>query len=93
MIVNVKLNRGQIMTRSDISKRMKDARTNYDYATITMSNGIYLQVFFTKDYYSYIRTNSRDLMLWKEISTVESMVYKPSVLEDFLFRWIVKLNT
>lgn len=93
MIVNVKLNRGQIMTRSDISKRMKDARTNYDYATITMSNGIYLQIFFTKDYYSYIRTNSRDLMLWKEISTVESMVYKPSVLEDFLFRWIVKLNT
>lgn len=80
------------MTRDDISSVAKTARVGYDYLKITMGNGIYLQVFFTRDYKTYIKTNSRDLMLWKEIDVIERMVYRPSVLEDFLFRWISKLN-
>lgn len=92
MIKDVKLLRGSIMTKDDISNVLKSARVNYDYATFRMYNGIYLQVFFTKDYKAYVRTNSRDLMLWKEISYIELMSYRPSTLEDFMFRWISKLN-
>lgn len=92
MIKEQKLLRGSIMTKENISNMMKSARIGYDYAKITFYNNIYLMIFFTRDYKVYIKTNSRDLMLWKEIDVMERMLYRPSVLEDFLFRWISKLN-
>jgi hypothetical protein len=92
MIKELSLRRGQIMTRQDISDTLKTARTGYDYVKIQMRNGIYLQMFFTRDYKAYVKTNSRDLTLWKEIEVFERMMYRPSVAEEFLFRWICKLN-
>lgn len=91
-IITLKLNRCQTMTKDDISKELKSARVGYDYLKITFYNNVYIQVFFTRDYKTYIKTSSRDLMLWKEIDVIERQPYRLSVLEDFLFRWILKLN-
>ena len=80
------------MTKDDIGNNLKMARISYDYLKVTFYNGIYITVFFTRDYKSYIKTTSRDLMLWKEIEVIERQPLRMSVLEDFLFRWILKLN-
>lgn len=92
MIKELTLHRGQIMTKDDISKTLKAARVGYDYVRVNMRNGIYLQIFFTRDYKAYVKTNSRDLLLWREIEVMERMIYRPSVAEEFFFRWIQKLN-
>lgn len=81
------------MTKDDISSAIKTARQGYDFLKIEMYNHIFLQVFFERDYKCYIKTNSRDLMLWNEIMAIEAVAYRPTVLENFLFRWITKLST
>lgn len=92
MIKTIKLNRCQTMTKDDINNNLKQARIGYDYLKIVMYNNVYITVFFTRDYKTYIKTTSRDLMLWKEIEVIERQPYRLSVLEDFLFKWILKLN-
>lgn len=91
-IVNRQLNRGQIMTRDNIVKEIKTMRVGYDYMKIRFYNGIYLMAFYTRDNKVYIKTNSRDLNLWKEIDIIERTAYREPVLADFFFRWITKLT-
>lgn len=92
MVVNLHLNKGQIMTKDNIDREIKAMRVGYDYMKITFYNGIYLMAFYTRDNKVYLKTNSRDLNLWKEIDIIERTAYRESVLSDFLFRWIKKLT-
>lgn len=92
MYKTLRLTRGQVMTKEDIHANLLYARQGYDYLRIEFYNHLFLQVFFTRDYRTYIKTNSRDLMLWKEIEVIERQPYRLPVLEDFFFKWIIKLN-
>lgn len=80
------------MTENDIHKCLASAKVGYDYFKITFHTGVELIVFLTRDQRAYIKTTSRDLNLWKDIAIIERTSYRPTVTEDFLFKWIRNLT-
>ena len=91
MIQLVKLSRGQILTKSEITKILNNARSTYQYAKISLSNKLYLTVTYNRDNTIEISTNSRDLDLWNQIQIVKRTYTQARVIE-YMFRWINKLN-
>lgn len=91
MIQNVKLKKGQVITKPNIKDILDKARQTYDYAKFTLYDGRYINLHFNRDFSIDIMTNDRDLILWREIESLK-LVYTQARLEDFLFRWLNKMN-
>lgn len=91
MIQKLKLHRGQILTKDNISKLLSSARGTFGYAKFTMYNGIYISVYFSKDLSTELVTNSRDISLWNRMEILRRNSTL-SMITDFLFYWIQALN-
>lgn len=92
MIKRISLNRCQVVTVDDIHKTLITARQGYDFCKYTLYNGIFLSVEFHRDNTVELVTNSRDMLLIREMEVIRRLPYRIDTLEKFLFRWIVKLN-
>lgn len=91
MIQIVKLSKGQILTKSEITNILNSARSTFQYAKISLSNGLYITVNYNKDNTIEISTNTRDLELWNQIQIVKRSYTQARIIE-YVFRWINKLN-
>lgn len=91
MIQIVKLSKGQILTKSELTNILNSARSTFQYAKISLSNGMYLTINYNKDNTIEIATNTRDLELWNQIQIVKRSYTQARVIE-YAFRWINKLN-
>lgn len=91
MIQNVKLNKGQILTKSEITRLCNSARSTWQYVKFILSNGVYIQINYNKDLTISISTNSRDLVFYQEVQNLVRIYTQMRVI-DMLFRWLPKLN-
>lgn len=91
MIREVKLTKGQKVTKQQIQNALNDARGTFQYAKFTMWNGIFIAVTYNKDLTILVTTNSRDLALYVEMQSLMRTYTQMRVVE-FMFRWISKLN-
>lgn len=92
MVQQVRLNRGQVLTKDNILSTLSRARSGYNYAKFTMHNDIYITVFFNRDMTVEVTTNTRDLMLWNQIKNARMNNVPVSRLADLVFNWINMLN-
>lgn len=91
MIQKVRLHRGQILTKENISKLLFSARGTFGYAKFTMYNGIYISVYFSRDMTTEFVTNSRDIALWTRMEVLRRSS-TIAMISDFIFYWIQRLN-
>lgn len=68
-----------------------DARFSYKYMRVNMNKGIYITINFNRDGLVDIMTNSRSILLWKEIQTLRNLNTITRLI-DFTFRWVNQLN-
>lgn len=92
MIKRIKLNRCQVVTIDDIHNALITARQGYDFCKYTLFDGTFLSVEFHRDQTCELVTNSRDMLLIREMEVIRRLPYRIDTLEKWLFRWIVKLN-
>lgn len=91
MIQNVKLKKGQILTKQEITRICNSARSTWQYAKFELSNGVYIQINYNKDLSISISTNSRDLIFYQEVQNLVRIYTQMRVI-DMLFRWLPKLR-
>lgn len=91
MIQKVKLNRGQILTKSNVEHVLTKARNGSDYCRFDLKYGTYITVAFFKDMTFDIMTNIRNINLWNEIQSARRQ-RGIIVIADYLFRWIQVYN-
>lgn len=88
---NHKLNKGQVITKSNLTRILNDARTSYNYAKFTLGNGTYFTITFNRDNTVEIATNNRDLALWTQIQSLKQS-YSTLRAVDYIFNWINTYN-
>jgi len=91
MIERISLNKGQILTITNIKKMLDSARSSFQYAKFIMHNGIYIIVYYNKDQTFEISTNSRNIQIYQQIVSLKRS-YSQNRLCDFIFNWIQILN-
>ena len=91
MIVKLKLNQGQVLTKEKIRKSLTKAKSTYDYCRIDMKHGIYITIAFFRDNTYDIMTNCRNIGLWNEINNARRL-RSVTGLTDYVFSWIQVYN-
>lgn len=91
MINIVSLDKGEILTKTEISKLLNSARSTFQYCRFKLSNNLYFVVDYNKDLTTTIATNCRDYVVIKEIESLEK-IFTQQRCVDFMFRWINKFN-
>lgn len=91
MIQKVKLNRGQILTKDNISSCLTKARNGNDYCRFELKFGMYITIAFFKDNTFDVMTNSRSISLWNDIQNLRKL-RGVIIITDYVFRWIQEYN-
>jgi hypothetical protein len=91
MVHKVKLNKGQILTKSNLIDMCNSARATYDYVKIEMYSGLYIFVTFGRNNMMEVSTNSRDLLLYNQMQTLRR-TRSIAIIADYLFNWINRYN-
>jgi hypothetical protein len=91
VIQNVRIKKGSVISKNNISSILSSARSTFQYAKFTISNSIYITVNFNKDFTVTIATNSRNLQFYREMQ-ITARTYSQIRIAELLYRWMPKLN-
>lgn len=91
MIHKVKLGKGEVLTKADLTKMINNARSSYDYFKVTLHNGIYFTIEFNRDNTVEIMTNTRDIAIWNQLRILQANFSQLRAV-DQVFDWINTLK-